>query len=314
MNLNNIIDAHKVIIDHIHRTPLVSSRSLGYKTEVNLFFKVEAFQKTGSFKLRGALNKLSTLSDEEKERGTITISAGNHAQGLAFASAIMGINSTVIMPQKAVKSKVIAARKYGAEVILHGTNKDLLPKMQEIQKKRNLTLVHPFDDLHMIAGHGSIGFELLEDLPEVDYIIVPVGGGGLISGIATAIKSKKSSVKVIGVEPIGAAGMYKSLQQNKVVHLDEIDTIADGLAAPFAGKHTLVHVKEFVDEVVLVSDDEIITALKQILQRCKILVEPAAAASFAAILFKKITIPKGSQVVCVLSGGNIDLSLLKEFL
>lgn len=314
IDLSDIEKSGEIIYDHIHRTPLIRSASLGRIKGVKLYFKVEAFQKTGSFKPRGSINKLSSLTTGEKERGVITISAGNHAQGLAFASSIMGIKATIIMPQKAVKSKVEATKGYGAEVILHGTHQDLMPKCLEIQKKRDLTMVHPFDDPYMIAGHGTIGLEILEDLPNVNYVIVPIGGGGLISGIATAIKLKNSAIKVIGVEPFGACAMYKSLQQNKVVHLDEIDSIADGLSAPFSGRYTLAHTKEYVDEVVLVTDEEIKTALKLILERCKILIEPAGAASFAALLFDKITLAAGTQVVCVLSGGNIDLTLLKEII
>ncbi len=314
IELSDIVKAQRIIDGHVHWTPMVSSTSLGQRIGADLHFKAEVFQKTGCFKPRGALNKLNSLNEKEKEHGVITISAGNHAQGLAYASSLYGINSTVIMPQNAVRSKVEATKAYGAEVILHGTHKDLMPKCREVQQERDLTLIHPFDDLFIIAGHGTIGLEILEDLPMVEMVLVPIGGGGLISGIATAIKSKKPDVKVIGVEPTGAAVMSKSVQQNEVVHLDEIDTVADGLAAPFAGRYTLAHVKEYVDEIVLVSDEEIIAALRLILERCKILTEPSAAASFAALLFDKVVVPKDSCVVCVLSGGNIDISLLKKIL
>jgi threonine dehydratase len=219
------------------------------------------------------------------------------------------------MPQSAVKSKVEATKGYGAEVILHGTNnKELMPKCREVQQERDLILIHPFDDPFVIAGQGTIGLEILEDLPTVDMVVVPVGGGALVSGIATAIKLKKPDAKIIGVEPTGSAVMSKSLQQNKVVHLDEQNTIADGLAAPFAGRYTFAHVKGYVDKVVLVSDEEIIAALRLILERCKILTEPSAAASFAALLFDKVKIPKNAHVVSVLSGGNVDISTLKEIL
>jgi len=294
---------------------MISSKTLGQRVGVNLHFKAEVFQKTGSFKPRGALNKLHNLTVEEKERGIITISAGNHAQGLAYAASLLGIKTTVVMPQTAVKSKIQATKGYGAEVILHGTGKDLMVKCRELMQERDLTLVHPFDDPFIIAGQGTLGLEILEDVSTPpDVVIVPVGGGGLISGVATALKSTDPTIKVVGVEPMVAAAMTQSLQQNSVVSLDKIDTIADGLAAPFAGEYTLAHVKKYVDELVLVSDEEIITALRLILERCKILTEPAGAAGFAALLFEKVTVPKGAQVVCVLSGGNIDRNHLKEIL
>ncbi|WP_287586514.1 threonine/serine dehydratase [Candidatus Borrarchaeum sp.] len=314
IELNDILKAQSIINGHVHWTPLVSSATLGQQIGANLHFKAEVFQKTGSFKPRGALNKLHSLTLEEKKQGVITISAGNHAQGLAYASSLLGIKATVIMPQNAVKSKVEATKDYGAEVILHGTHKDLMPKCREVQRERDLILIHPFDDPFVIAGQGTIGLEILEDLPTVEMVVVPIGGGALVSGIATAIKSKKPDTKIIGVEPTGAAVMTKSIQQNKVVHLDEINTVADGLAAPFAGRYTIAHVKEYVDKVVLVSDEEIIAALRLILERCKILTEPSGAASFAALLFDKIAIPKNSHVVCVLSGGNVDISMLKKIL
>lgn len=314
VGLNEILAARRVIVDYLHRTPLIGSASLGKRIGAELYFKAELFQKTGSFKPRGALNKLKNLTEAEKKRGVITISAGNHAQGLAYAASLLGIEATVVMPQSAVKSKVEATRGYGASVILHGTGKDLMPKCLELQEERGLIFVPPFDDLHIIAGQGTVGLEILEDVPSPDIVVVPVGGGGLISGVASVLKASNPAMKIIGVEPIGADAMWQSLQQNRVVHLDKADTIADGLAAPFAGEYTLAHVKQYVDEMVLVSDEEIIEALQLILERCKLLPEPSAAAGFAALLSKKFAIPRGAQVVCVLSGGNIDRSRLKEIL
>lgn len=314
VELSDIIKAQQTIAGYVHRTPIMSSASLGRRMGVNLYFKVEVFQKTGAFKVRGALNKLHNLRDEEKKRGVITVSSGNHAQGLAYASSLLGISATVVMPKATPENKLNATKGYGAEVILHGRVEDLMAKCLEVQKEHNLTMVHPFDDPLIIAGQGTIGLEILEDFPEVEWVFVPVGGGCLISGISTAIKLKKPGVKIIGVEPIGAAAMLRSLQQNAVVHLDKVDTIAEGLAAPFAGNYTLAHVKRYVDDLVLVSDEEIIQALRLILERCKILTEPAGAAGFAALLFKKVDVPSGAQVVCVLSGGNIDLKHLKGLL
>ncbi|HLX56485.1 MAG TPA: threonine/serine dehydratase [Ktedonobacteraceae bacterium] len=314
VGLKDILEAKRVIAGQVHRTPMIGSTALGRRIGAGLYFKAENFQKTGSFKVRGALNKLKNLTEVEKARGVITISAGNHAQGLAYAASLLEIEVTVVMPQAAVKSKVEATREYGASVILHGSGKDLMSKCQELQQERGLTFVPPFDDLLIIAGQGTVGLEILEDMPSPDVVVVPVGGGGLISGVATALKASNPAIKIIGVEPVGAAVMSQSLQQNKVVHLDKADTIADGLAAPFAGEYTLAHVKRYVDDMVLVSDEEIIEALRLILERCKLLAEPSGAAGFAALLSKKITIPQGAQVVCVLSGGNIDRSRLKEIL
>jgi len=314
VELSDIIKAQKIIASYVHKTPIIPSTALGRRTAVNLYFKAEVFQKTGSFKPRGALNKLHSLTDKEKKRGVITVSSGNHAQGVAYASSLLGIPATVIMPKATPENKVNATRGYGAEVILHGRVEDLMDKFLEIQKERNLVMIHPFDDPLIIAGQGTIGLEILEDFPEVEWVFVPVGGGGLISGISTAIKLKKADVKIIGVEPTGAAAMLQSVQQNAVVHLDKVDTIAEGLGAPFVGEYTLAHVKKYVDDLVLVSDKEIVRAVRLILERCKILTEPAGAAGFAALLFKKVDVPSGAQVVCVLSGGNIDLKRLKNLL
>jgi threonine dehydratase len=286
--------------------------ALGKRTDVHLHFKAEVFQKTGSFKPRGAINKLHHLTEEERKRGVITISSGNHAQGLAYAASLFGSPATVVMPRTTPPNKVNAAKGYGAEVVVTGG--DLLTACLEIQKKRHLTMVHPFDDPYIVAGQGTIGLEILDDLPEVDVVFVPVGGGGLISGIAMAMKLKKPTVKIVGVEPVGASAMWQSLQQKAVVHLDRIDTIADGLAAPFVGELNLALVQKYVDELVLVSDDEMIEALCLILEWCKLLTEPAGAAGFAALLFKKANIPSGSETVCLLSGGNIDRSRLGHFL
>jgi len=290
----------------------MSSIALGQRTNTRLHFKAEVFQKTGSFKPRGAINKLYHLTEEERKRGVITISSGNQAQGLAYAASLFGTSATVVMPHTTPANKVNATKGYGAEVVL--TEGALLTTCLEIQKERNLTLVHPFDDPYVVAGQGTIGLEILDDLPQVDAVFVPVGGGGLISGIATAIKLKKPAVKIVGVEPIGASAMWQSLQRKAVVNLDKIDTIAEGLAAPFVGELNLALVQKYVDELVLVSDDEMIQAMGLILERCKILTEPAGAAGFAALLFQKASIPRGSEVVCVLSGGNIDRSRLGHFL
>jgi len=251
---DDILNAREVIADRLHRTPVMGSSYLGEQIGVRLYFKLELFQKTGSFKVRGVLNKLHHLNPKDKHKGVITLSSGNHAQALAWAATQSGISSTIVMPAASVPSKIDATRKYGGEVIL--TEGDLLNTCLTIQKERGLTLVHPFDDLKIIAGQGTVGTEILEDVPDVDAVIIGVGGGGLISGVAAAVKSENPQIKVIGVEPEGASAMTKSLQQGKPVHLDRVNTIADGLAAPFAGEHTLFHVQAYVDEMVIVSDQE----------------------------------------------------------
>lgn len=314
ITLEDVASAREVIAGKLHRTPLLTSASLGKMCGVELFLKAELFQKTGSFKPRGSVNKLSHLSSEEKARGVISISAGNHAAGLSFAAAALGIPATIIMPEAAVSSKVEATRSYGGNVILHGTGKDLLPKALELQREHGYTFIHPFDDLHLIAGHGTVGLEILDDLPNPDMVVIGVGGGGLISGVSAVIKQKYPAARVIGVEPVGAPGMSLSLEQGTPAHLDKTSTIADGLAAPFVGEHNLAHVQRFVDEVVLVTDDEIIAAMRLIMERTKLVAEPSGAAAFAALLHNKFTVPAGARVVCMVSGGNVDRSRLKEIL
>jgi len=312
IGLADITCAQQIIAGRVHRTPLLSSTALGKRTDTHLYFKAEVFQKTGSFKPRGAINKLHHLTEEERKRGVIGLSSGNHAQGLAYAASLFGIPATVVMPDTAPANKVEATRSYGAEVVLTGG--DIFATCDEIQKERKLTMVHPFDDPYIVAGQGTTGLEILEDLPEVDAVFVPVGGGGLISGVATAIKLKKPRVKIVGVEPIGAAAMWQSLRQGAVVHLDKMDTIAEGLRSPITGNLNLALAQKYVDEVVLVSDDEMIEAMYLLLEWCKILAEPSGAASFAALLFKKAVVPAGATTVCLLSGGNIDRNRLVEFL
>ena len=312
ISYENILEAQQIIKNRLHRTPLVGSSYLGDLTGVKLYFKLELFQKTGSFKPRGVLNKLHNLDDKEKQKGVISLSAGNHAQSLAWAASQSNIKSTIVMPDAAPESKVKATIAYGGKVIPAKGN--LLETCLAIQREQDLTMVHPFDDPLIIAGQGTIGVEIMEDLPDVDVVIAGIGGGGLISGISSAIKAKRPEVKIIGVEPEGASAMTQSLIKGEPVHLETTDTIADGLAAPFAGHHTLAHVKEHVDQVVTVSDKEILTAMRLIFERCKVTAEPAAASTLAALLSDRIKPPKDAKVVCVLSGGNIDMTKLKTLM
>lgn len=314
LTLAEIRDARAAIADRIYRTPLLSARQLGERTGTRCFIKAEQLQRTGSFKVRGALNKVRSLSPEERARGLLAVSAGNHAQGVAFAGAAFGASVTVVMPGTAPRSKIEASRGYGADVILHGTLGDAFRKGQELQAEKGYTVVHPYDDPLIIAGQGTIGLEILEDLPDVDAVVVPVGGGGLIAGIAAAVKFSRPEVRVIGVEPEGATKVIPALQAGAVVDIGKANTIADGLATPRTGEHVLEHVRALVDDLVIVTDDEIVDALLFLLERSKLLVEPAGAAAAAALLAGKVNLPEGACVVTVASGGNVDLMRLAEVL
>lgn len=312
VTLEDVLGASRVIAGRVHRTPVLGSTYLGEQAGVRLLFKCENLQKTGSFKVRGVLNALHHLSPEERQRGVVTLSAGNHAQALAWGARQYGISAVVVMPKETPKSKVEATRGYGGEVVL--TEENLLETTLAIQRERSLTLVHPFDDPRIIAGQGTVGLEIIDDVPDVDAVVVGVGGGGLISGIATAVKARRPEARVFGVEPEGSAVMKKSLERGEPIALEERSTIADGLNSPFAGRHTLAHMQARVDDVALVKDPQIIDALRLILARSKLLAEPAAAAPMAGLLAGGLDIAAGATVVCVLSGGNIDLERLKSFL
>ena len=303
------------IAPHLHHTPLLGSHSLSELTGYKLSFKCENLQKTGSFKPRGAVNRIATLDPEAANRGIITISAGNHAQGVAYAAARLGIKAVVVMPETAVASKVEATRSYGAECILHGDVHSAFEKLQEVQQDRGLTLVHPFDDPMLIAGQGTVGLELLEkDGAPFDAVVVGVGGGGLIAGVATALSSLAPDTRVFGVEPEGAATMTLALAAGSVVRLDDLNTIADGLAPPFVGELNLAVVEHLVESVVRVTDVEIRYAMALLLERMKLLVEPAGAAALAALMHGKIPVARGTRVAVILSGGNVDVQRLAELL
>ena len=303
------------IAPHLHHTPLLGSHSLSELTGYKLSFKCENLQKTGSFKPRGAVNRIATLDPEAADGGIITISAGNHAQGVAYAAARLGIKAVVVMPETAVASKVEATRSYGAECILHGDVHSAFEKLQEVQQDRGLTLVHPFDDPMLIAGQGTVGLELLEkDGAPFDAVVVGVGGGGLIAGVATALSSLAPETRVFGVEPEGAATMTLALAAGSVVRLDDLNTIADGLAPPFVGELNLAVVEHLVESVVRVTDVEIRYAMALLLERMKLLVEPAGAAALAALMNGRIPVESGTRVAVILSGGNVDVQRLAELL
>jgi threonine dehydratase len=304
--------AYQKVAPHIHHTPLLPSRMLSEATGFDVRLKAEIFQKTGSYKIRGPLNKFTHLTPEERARGVVCSSAGNHAQGVALAAKIHGIKAVVVMAENATPSKVAATRGYGAEVILHGTICDEAnEKAIELVRERGLTYVHPFDDLQLIAGQGTLGLEVVRDWPDVEFVVVPIGGGGLISGVSMAVKAFKPSVKVIGVESSGAPGMYDSVKQGRVVTLDRVDCIIDGLRVKRVGETTFEVVRRYVDEIVTLPDDKMFEAMIWVMAHAKLVVEGAAAAPVAALLNGRVKAPRGAKVAAVLSGGNVNLDQLK---
>ena len=307
-------DARALVAPAVHRTPLLFSRTLSERVGAPVYLKCENLQKTGSFKVRGALHRLLTLDHDARGRGVATISAGNHAQAVAWAAAAAHVVSLVVMPEAASPTKVRASRGYGAEVVLHGDAAAAFVRVRELADERGLTFVHPFDDEEVVAGHASCALELLEDLPDVHTIVVPVGGGGLCSGVAVAAAAVRPGVAVWGVEPEGADSMHRSLQAGRAVHLDAVSTVADGLAPPMAGVLNHALLAEHARGVALVSDREILAALALLLERTKLLVEPAGAAGVAALLEGRIPVVPHQPVAVILSGGNVDIAGLGRLL
>ncbi len=300
--------ARERIAGRVWRTPLVPGTRLGQATKTDLWFKAENLQHTGSFKVRGAINAVLQLSPEERARGVVTFSAGNHGQALAFAAQSAGVDCKVFMAENAVKVKVEAIRAFGAEIRFSSTIADGYAALERYSAETGARFVSPFADPEIIAGQGTVGLEILEDAPAVEQLVVAIGGGGLIAGIAVAVKALKPEVRIVGVEPAGAPTMYNSLQAGSPRRLEQISTIADGLAAPFTSPLPFALVQQFVDDVVLVSDDEISQAQRAILDTAKLLVEPAGAAATAALMTNKAAVPIGATTVAVLSGGNVDLA------
>lgn len=296
------------------RTPLFYSSTFSKKSGYNIYFKCENKQKTGAFKIRGAYNKVVNLSKEEREKGVIASSAGNHAQGVAYAAAAFGIKSTIVMPTTAPQAKVQATKGYGAEVVQYGEVYDeCYAKALEIQKENGATFVHPFNDEDVIAGQGTIALEILEDLPETDAIVVPIGGGGLISGIALTAKALKPDIKIIGVQAEKIASTKASLEEGKLVTLNGIKSLADGISVKTPGDITFEYMKKYVDEVVTVSEDEIAYAIFSLIETSKLISEGAGAVALAAILSDKINI-SGSNIVALISGGNIDIAMISKII
>ncbi len=310
LEISEIFNAAAVLKDVARKTTVIPAHKINPESEI--YLKTENLQLTGSFKLRGAYYKISQLTDEEKARGVIACSAGNHAQGVALGATHNGIKSLICLPAGAPISKVEATKGYGAEVCLvPGVYDDAYAKAIELQKEYGYTFVHPFDDPKVIAGQGTIGLEILEQMPDVEAVIVPIGGGGLISGVAFAIKTLRPEIKVYGVQSSGAPSMARSLQEGHITHLSNVSTIADGIAVKEPGINTFEMVNKYVDEVVTVSDDEIAAAILMLLETQKVVSEGAGAVSVAAAMFNKVPV-KGKKTVCLVSGGNIDVNTLNR--
>lgn len=312
LTLQDIKDARENIKGVAKRTDLLECTGLSAASGNRVFLKLENLQKTGSFKIRGAYNKICSLTEQEKANGVIASSAGNHAQGVALGAKAQGIKATIVMPATAPLAKVTATKSYGAEVVLHGNvYDDAYAKAVEIQKETGATFLHPFDDVYVAAGQGTIGLEILEDLEDVDVIMVPIGGGGIISGIACAAKSIKPEVKIIGVESANAASMLAATKKGEVHVIDSDPTIADGIAVRRAGDFTFECVKKYVDEIITVTEDEIAQAILFLIEKDKIVAEGSGAVCAAALLNNKVA-EKGKNVVGVVSGGNIDVNMMSR--
>ena len=310
LTLDKIYKASHVLRSVIRKTDLIHAPLVNPDSEI--YLKTENLQITGSFKVRGAYYMMSQLTEEEKARGVIACSAGNHAQGVALAAAKNHIKSLICLPDGAPISKVEATKSYGAEVcMVNGVYDDAYKKALELKEEKNYTFVHPFDNEDVIAGQGTIGLEILEQMPDVEAVIVPIGGGGLISGVAFAIKNLNPNIKVYGVQASGAPSMRNSIRDGKIECLDHVSTIADGIAVKEPGEHTFQYVSQYVDEIVTVTDDEISAAILALIERQKLIAEGAGAASVAAAMFNKVPI-QGKKTVCLVSGGNIDVTILSR--
>jgi len=311
LSLADFVDARARIAQHIQHTPLLTSRQLSELTGYEVRTKAEMFQRVGSYKIRGPLNKFALMPDEEKRRGVVCSSAGNHAQGVALAAKIHGIRAVVCMAANATPAKVAATKGYGAEVVLHGSIWDEAnEKAKELVRTEGLTYVHPFDDEQLIAGQGTLGLEIVQDWPDVDAVVVPIGGGGLISGVSMAVKGHNPNIRVIGVESADGPAMKMSVEAGQLETID-CRTIIDGLRVRLVGAITFSVVRRYVDEIVALPDRDIFDAMIWVMERCKLVVEGAAAAPVAALLHGLVRLPAGSRVAVVLTGGNVNLDQLR---
>lgn len=312
LRLYNFMEARERLVTVINKTKMIHSDVFSDESGNDVYLKPENLQKTGSFKIRGAYNKIAKLDEEEKARGVIASSAGNHAQGVAYAAQKLGIKAVIVMPKHSPLIKIEATRKYGAEVVLHGeVYDDAYKKACELQEEEGYVFIHPFDDEDVIEGQGSIALEILEELPEADIILVPLGGGGLISGVASAAKQMNPKIKVIGVEPEGAASAIASLNLGKVCELDDASTIADGTAVKRIGDKTFDYICKYVDEVITVSDYELMESFLLLVEKHKIVAENSGILSVAGV--KKLE-EKNKKIISILSGGNIDVLTISSMI
>ena len=310
LTLDKIYHAAYVLKDVVRHTELVKAPTINPNADI--YLKPENLQVTGSFKVRGSGYMISQLTDEEKKKGVIACSAGNHAQGVALAATKYGIKSVICLPDGAPISKVEATKGYGADVVMvEGVYDDAYAEAIRLRDEKGYTFIHPFDDENVIAGQGTIGLEILDELPDADAVVVPIGGGGLISGVAMAVKKLRPEIKVYGVQAAGAPSMYKSVKDGKIERLDSVSTIADGIAVKEPGENTFKYVNEYVDEIVTVSEDEIASAILALIEQHKMIAEGAGAVSVAAAMFGKIPV-ENKKVVCVVSGGNVDVTILSR--
>jgi len=306
ISLESIRQAAERTAPYLLRTPVLSSRSLGERAGVRLDLKCELFQKTGSFKPRGALNIVLALSAEQHARGLVTVSAGNHAQAVAWAARVVGVPCTVVMPADAPRSKVTAVRGYGATIVAHADRATLFDRLHEEQARSGATFVHPFDDPIGLAGAGTVGLEIIEQIPDVECVVVPIGGGGLMAGVACAVKALRPRCRVVGVELAAGPGMTPALAAGKPMPVPRPSTLADGLTPPFVGALPLEVAQQALDEIVLVTEEEIMEAMRALLVRAKLFAEGSGATAPAALLAGKVALPAGARVVAIVSGGNVD--------
>ena len=312
ISFSDIEAAYKVLKPVVHKTPLLSSRTFNNLAGNEVYFKAENFQRIGAFKIRGAYNKISSLTEAEKKCGVVAHSSGNHAQGVALASKLFGIKATIVMPHDSVKSKVEATRGYGAEVFFCGTTTNDRERMtDDLIKKFGYTLIHPYNDERLIAGQGTVALEIFSDINSLDYLFVPIGGGGLIAGCALAAKNLFPNVKVIGVETEGANDCYQSFRQKKIVSIASVNTIADGMRTQSVGTLNFEIIQKYVDDVITITDDDIYPMMKFFVERMKIIVEPTGAVAPAAVMKNTLGI-KAKRVCAVISGGNVDPVLMKK--
>ncbi len=315
VNLQRIIEAKERIAPYIQRTPLIRAASLDEILGCQVYLKPENLQKTGAFKIRGAMNKLLTLSQEEQKKGVIAASSGNHGQAVALAARLLKLPAVIVVPEDINQVKLSGIKDQGATAILHGkTSKERYQKVDELIEAHGYTLIHSYDDVELISGQGTVGLEIIEDFPEIDTVISPLGGGGLLSGVATAIKAHHKGIKIIGVEPVGVSRYTQSLKENRIVEVEMRETLADGLRVVKPGNQNFVILKKYLDSIALVDDAQIKEAIGLLLMKARLLVEPSGAVGVGALLGGSISVRKDERVCLILSGGNIDKGKLMSLL